>query len=337
MFFFQESVRHIGALGNLSGLGSLAQSLTQTQQQGSSDDDYDAFKDDDDESVSSAAVDYSDITEVADDDEEMALGIQPYMGTYIAPKRDDDDENYDEEGEEENSKDATLMPPPPSGPSPTNDANIISPTSGSSDIGSGTDSQSLHVDVAVLQAELNNLRHPTEEDVHQDFIGSPFGIEDSQSNSFSSTNSRQSTSSREDKTPSRNFENLTSRMDLESSIILPSVVPATSSRSSPSDSEGISKSPLEQPLDKGDGETEAGDSKTKRTENSEDQLLKHSSKGSTKNVDSQTTPKKRKMPSVTELFPEFKPGKRSMLYNGRSYLLEGRRWGGVWKDYAAVK
>ncbi|XP_033107944.1 transcription initiation factor TFIID subunit 1-like, partial [Anneissia japonica] len=174
----------------------------------------------------------------------MAQGIQPYMGTYIAPKRDDDDENYDEEDEEENSKDASLMPPPPSGPSPTNDANVISPTN-----------------------------------------------------------------SREDRTPSRNFENLTSRMDLESSIILPSVVPATSSRSSPSDSEGISKSPLEKPLDKGDGETEAGDSKTKRTENSEDQLLKDSSKGSTKNVDSQTTPKKRKMPSVTEYFPEFKPGK----------------------------
>ncbi|XP_071951236.1 transcription initiation factor TFIID subunit 1-like isoform X2 [Antedon mediterranea] len=232
--FDQESVRHIGALGSLSGLGNLAQSITRTQQEGSNaDDDYDGDKEDDDDSVASSAVDYSDITEVADDE-------TPYvhMGTYIAPKKDDEDDNYDEDEEEDISKDTNLMPPP-SQPSDIN-------------------KESMEVDVAELQAELDSIRHPIQEP------------EDSK----------------------------TSSVDLGSSIILPSVVPVT--KNSGSDSS------------KTFDQDANGSTGNVKTDVSGDQVV-DSSKLGKKKGDSKTTVK-RKMPHVTELFPEFKPGKVLRFY-----------------------
>uniref|UniRef100_A0A670JE81 Transcription initiation factor TFIID subunit n=1 Tax=Podarcis muralis TaxID=64176 RepID=A0A670JE81_PODMU len=108
----QESKKHLAGLGAL-GLGSLITEITASEDDAS---ESDGAQLDEEGWVKSTedAVDYSDITEVAEDESRryrQAMGnLQPFQRAD-----DDDDDDYDADSEDIDSK---LMPPPPPPPGP---------------------------------------------------------------------------------------------------------------------------------------------------------------------------------------------------------------------------
>ncbi|XP_053398607.1 transcription initiation factor TFIID subunit 1-like isoform X2 [Mercenaria mercenaria] len=100
-FLDEESKKHLGSLSAL-GIGSLVREITDDaeQIQDSSTDlspDY--------EKKASDAVDFSDIVEVADEEEEDKAKISDAMSSMHMLRQENDDDDYDD-------KDSQLMPPP---------------------------------------------------------------------------------------------------------------------------------------------------------------------------------------------------------------------------------
>uniref|UniRef100_A0A8C5BN99 Transcription initiation factor TFIID subunit n=1 Tax=Gadus morhua TaxID=8049 RepID=A0A8C5BN99_GADMO len=129
-----ESKKHLAGLGSL-GLGSLLTDITASEEEDRDDSD----RCDDEGWVKSTedAIDYSDISEVAEDESRK---YQYAMGTLQPNRKSDDEDDYDADCED---IDAKLMPPPPP---PTGDGiilpSIIAPSSGDKvDFSSSSDSE----------------------------------------------------------------------------------------------------------------------------------------------------------------------------------------------------
>lgn len=125
----KESKKHLAGLGAL-GLGSLITEIT------SSVDDTaetDGVSLDDDGWVKSTddAIDYSDITEVAEDESRR---YRQAMGSLSLSRRSDDDDDYDADCEDIDSK---LMPPPPPPPVSSKKDEDKGPSSTASEDGDG--------------------------------------------------------------------------------------------------------------------------------------------------------------------------------------------------------
>ncbi|XP_028923613.1 transcription initiation factor TFIID subunit 1 isoform X2 [Ornithorhynchus anatinus] len=111
----KECKKHLAGLGAL-GLGSLITELTASQDDQDQDDQDapDRTPVDEEGWVKSTdeAVDYSDISEMAEDESRR---FRQVMGNLQLPGRSDDEDDYDADGDD---IDAKLMPPPPAPPSP---------------------------------------------------------------------------------------------------------------------------------------------------------------------------------------------------------------------------
>lgn len=108
-----ESKKHLAGLGTL-GLGSLITEITANEEEGQ-DENKDSTAVDAEGWVKSTedAVDYSDISEVAEDETKK---YRQAMGSLHPNKKSDDEEDYDADCEDIDSK---LMPPPPPPSLPT--------------------------------------------------------------------------------------------------------------------------------------------------------------------------------------------------------------------------
>ncbi|XP_040190381.1 transcription initiation factor TFIID subunit 1 [Rana temporaria] len=105
----KESKKHLAGLGTL-GLGSLITELTSSVDD-AAETDGDSLDDDGWVKSTDDAIDYSDITEVAEDESRR---YRQAMGSLTLSRRsDDDDDDYDADCEDIDSK---LMPPPPPPP-----------------------------------------------------------------------------------------------------------------------------------------------------------------------------------------------------------------------------
>ncbi|KAL5010007.1 hypothetical protein ScPMuIL_012312 [Solemya velum] len=96
-FLDEESKRHLGSLSSLGGLGSMVKEITE---------DRSTADDNDFELKADNAVDFSDINETLEEDEEKK--IKDVMSTLRFPQYDNEDK-YDDEDDD---KDTKLMPPP---------------------------------------------------------------------------------------------------------------------------------------------------------------------------------------------------------------------------------
>ncbi|KAI0232494.1 Transcription initiation factor TFIID subunit 1 [Lamellibrachia satsuma] len=108
----EESKRHLNGLSAL-GIGSMVKEITGDVARGGSDgDDVDEdMLSDNDEAVDvklATAIDYSDITEVADEDEADVRKYRDAMATMKTSSEGTEQDDYDEETQQ----DAKLMPPP---------------------------------------------------------------------------------------------------------------------------------------------------------------------------------------------------------------------------------
>uniref|UniRef100_A0A8C5B4H5 Transcription initiation factor TFIID subunit n=1 Tax=Gadus morhua TaxID=8049 RepID=A0A8C5B4H5_GADMO len=132
-----ESKKHLAGLGSL-GLGSLLTDITASEEEDRDDSD----RCDDEGWVKSTedAIDYSDISEVAEDESRK---YQYAMGTLQPNRKSDDEDDYDADCED---IDAKLMPPPPPPTVTEGDGiilpSIIAPSSGDKvDFSSSSDSE----------------------------------------------------------------------------------------------------------------------------------------------------------------------------------------------------
>ncbi|XP_070554018.1 transcription initiation factor TFIID subunit 1-like [Ptychodera flava] len=123
----QESKRHLCQLSHLSGFGSLVKEITDDTDAKDDDSSYDSHDDSEQVAADETAVDYSDINELVEDEEDTKY--REAMNTVAASASggaDDDDDDYDADDDDTSDKktkptsDAELMPPPPvKGPTPT--------------------------------------------------------------------------------------------------------------------------------------------------------------------------------------------------------------------------
>eukprot|EP00057_Strongylocentrotus_purpuratus_P005992 XP_011660466.1 PREDICTED: transcription initiation factor TFIID subunit 1 [Strongylocentrotus purpuratus] len=149
----EEAKCHLSGLGTLSGLESLLWELTGEKRK---DDDEDKLYDDDesgsDQDSSNEtekgveAVDYSDITEMAEEEQVYKDTMASMSTQNKADKDDDDDDDYDADDSDDENKskdDSILMPPPP--PPPVTRL-MHTPSSGSSqDIDNSSENESKDV------------------------------------------------------------------------------------------------------------------------------------------------------------------------------------------------
>ncbi|KAJ8028294.1 Transcription initiation factor TFIID subunit 1 [Holothuria leucospilota] len=113
-----ESKRHLMELGALSGLSTLAKELADTDGEESEEEDssyhYD-LEEDTSQVKAHDAVDFSDISELAEEEE----SVRNIMSASTSKRNDDSEEDYDAEDDfeigplEKETEDSVLMPPPP--------------------------------------------------------------------------------------------------------------------------------------------------------------------------------------------------------------------------------
>ncbi|XP_013414213.1 transcription initiation factor TFIID subunit 1 [Lingula anatina] len=103
----EESKRHLGQLSHLTSIGTLVREITDDGDGGGGGDTLAASNDDDDfDKKSDTAEDFSDINEVAEEEERIRVA----MGNLSGPTTEGDD--YDADEEEDSQRDHTAMLPP---------------------------------------------------------------------------------------------------------------------------------------------------------------------------------------------------------------------------------
>ncbi|XP_077984278.1 transcription initiation factor TFIID subunit 1-like [Glandiceps talaboti] len=112
----QESKRHLSQLSHLGGIGNLVQEIAADAEDREDEDYDDSSTDDKGMYASDSAVDYFDINEALDEDDETRY--RDAMNKVTLPTSGDSDEDYDEDesesgmGKDKSSKESQLMPPP---------------------------------------------------------------------------------------------------------------------------------------------------------------------------------------------------------------------------------